>query len=103
MGMYDVDIDSYSGFSNDLNYRAKQALCDTWNRIAGDMLVDEHGQPDETASMTKEEVLEVVLDADHMADSDADAARYIIWLKRFHTELFNTVVYNAFPYKTYGY
>ena len=103
MGMYDVEKDSYPEFSDDLNSRAKQAMQQTWDCIAGDMLVDEEGRPDESKTLTRDEVLEVVLDADRMADYDADAARYTIWLSRFHKEQYDRLVHSTFPYETFGY
>jgi hypothetical protein len=101
--MYDVEKDSYPGFSEQLDIRAKQALMSTWDRIACGMLVNEDGRPDERKSLTKEEELEVVLDADRMADHDPEAARYTIWLSRYHKERYDGVVHSAFPYETLGY
>lgn len=57
-----------------------------------DCLVNER-RPDVSMSMSRAEVLEL----------DLDAARYIIWLKRFHKSHFDYMTKKAFPYKTCGY
>jgi len=101
--MYDVDKDSYPGKSEELDQRAVYAMSTTWDRIADDCFFDDCGQSDESKTMRRSEVLELVLDADRMATEDADAARYTIWLSRFNKAHFDRVVKMAFPYKTYGY
>jgi hypothetical protein len=77
----------------------------TWDAIAGDCLVDDNGRADEHMSIPRSSVLELVLDADHMATygGDGDAAAYTIMVKHYHPTHWKRLLKLAFPYTKYGY
>jgi hypothetical protein len=102
--MYDVKEDSFPGVSKELDDRAGIAANRTWDSIGYDCLVNDMGEPDESAVMSREDVLEIVRDANHMETfgGDEEAARYFIWVSRFHPEHYKKVVKRFFPFERYG-
>jgi hypothetical protein len=73
-----------------------------WDEIAGDCLVDENGQPDESATLPRDQVVELVCDANRLEEA----------LRHKHPELATRInnLYNisdlvtpAFKHKIYGY
>ena len=81
--------------------RIMQAMNRVWVSIAPDCLVDEGGNPDESATMDAESVAEIVCDADRLTTlgNDEDAAKFyyaLDWNDR------KTIQQKAFPFRTYG-
>lgn len=97
MNMYDAKENDFT-ISPELDADASWAMEQCWHTIAPDCLAME-----EDGTMDRDGVLEVVLDADRLADYGMDAARYTIWVKNFHPKHWETLVNKTFPYKTFGY
>lgn len=75
----------------------------TWDVIGGDCLVDENGYPDESVTLKRETVCEIVSDADYMQThgdlSIEDMCRFyndLSWDER------RALMRKAFTYETYG-
>ena len=102
--MYDVEKDTFHGISEEMDKRACTAADITWQAIAPDLLVDDRGRYDESKSMRRSEVIEIVRDANHMETygEDFDAARYLIWVSRFHKTHYKELIKRIFPFKWYG-
>lgn len=82
--------------------RVISAAKDTWDVIGGDCLVNEDGEMDYSVTMTREEVCEVVADADHMVTNGGLSRED---MKRFYglpyKEMRKTMR-KAFTQDTYG-
>lgn len=103
--MYDVVEDSFQE-STDLMKRSVQAMRLTWDRIAPDCLVDNNGRTDESKVLSREDVIELVLDSNRMEDDyvdDFEAACYAIWAKRFNESHYIEITREAFCSESYGY
>jgi hypothetical protein len=103
--MYDVKEDSFPGVSEELDKRAGIAANRTWEAIGMDVLVNDEGKPDESAVMNREDVLEIVRDTNHMETfgEDDEAAKYFVWVSRFHPEHYKKLIKRVFPFERYGY
>lgn len=73
----------------------------TWEVIAMDILVDSHGNPDYSMNISREEVVEIVCDADHMLTFGQDREAYQVW-KSLSFEERHEIVASAFPSDCYG-
>ena len=102
--MYDVKPDTFPDISTEMDKRAISALNHTWDAIAYDILVDDNGKYDESKSIRRNEVVELVQDANHMETygGDFDAACYVIWLSRFKPTYYKRFIKQAFPFQWYG-
>jgi len=97
MGMYDVTAESFF-LSKEMDDRACAAMRCTWDAIAADVLELSDG------NMTRDEVLEMVLDADRMTmyGDDNKAAEYTFMVMRYYKTYWKTLGIQAFPYENYG-
>ena len=86
----------------EMKERMEQMASRTWDAIGGDMLVDEEGNMDESATMPKDHVIEVVCDADRMAMYGDDKEVYEVWkaLSSYDEKL--KAIEGAFTYEYYG-
>ena len=75
----------------------------TWNAIGADLLVDEDGNVDESKSIPKDEVMEVVADADRMEMYGDDKEAYEIWEKLGSYDEKLKAISGAFTFEHYGY
>lgn len=104
--MYDVQPYSFT-FDPVKDKSAASLMNDTWNYIAGDCFVGDDGEVDESMTMTREDVVELVMDADRMTHSyngDMEVAAYAVWAHRYHEDHFQQeIVKKAFPYETFCY
>jgi hypothetical protein len=102
--MYDVQENSFSGKSEEMDQRACRALNQTWEVIGYDLLVDDQGKPDYRKTMSRKEVAEIVQDASHMTTygGDFEAAHYTIWLSRYHKTHHAKLIKRAFPSGRFG-
>lgn len=75
----------------------------TWQVIGGDCLVNEDGEPDESVTMSRETVCEIVSDADYMLTHGGLSKED---MRRFYNELTweerRALMRKAFTYDTYG-
>jgi len=82
--------------------RVIRAAYRTWAAIGADCLIDEDGELDESATMSREEVIQMVTDADrikfHGGLSKADAEEFYKLSRKDR----NSLMKEAFPYKNYG-
>jgi len=83
--------------------RVIQAAIKTWDIIGDDCLVDEYGRPDESMTMKRDTVCEIVSDADYMQThgglSKEDMRSFyndLTWEER------RELMRKAFTYETYG-
>ena len=74
----------------------------TWDQIAGDCLVNEDGEPDESVTLPRADVMEITCDADHMEMYGRDKEAYEAWdaLPNYEAKL--EAISGAFTYETYG-
>lgn len=98
MGQYDVVKDSFKA-TDDMDARARKLMNRVWEVIASDCL--ELDSP-----MTRNDVVEVVLDADRLTSysqtfEESETARYIIWLSRFNKTRFSRLCKTTFDSKYY--
>lgn len=102
--MYAVSPDSFPNISEEMDQRACRAMIRTWDAIAFDVLVDDEGKYDESKSIRRRDVVELVLDANHMETfgEDFEAANYVIWLNRFKPTHYKKLIKQAFPFQWYG-
>lgn len=102
--MYDVQKDTFSNISVEMDKRAISALNRTWDAIAFDVLVDDEGRYDERKCLPRSHVVELVRDCGHMEayGDDFDAACYVIWLSRYHKTYYKNFIKEAFPFRLYG-
>ena len=73
----------------------------TWDAIGGDVLVDDNGNPDESMSLPKDHVIEIVMDADHMMYHGGDEEAYKVYEKLSYEDKM-TIMNEAFTYEYYG-
>ena len=78
----------------------KMALL-TWDQIGGDCLrgLEEVG---EQPIMSKDEVLEIVCDADHMKMYGLDSEAYEVWKNLPDYDAKLNAIKSAFPFERYG-
>jgi hypothetical protein len=105
--MYDVHGDDKKDLfevSDEMDERAKHAVNRTWDTIGSDCLVDDEGKQDESVSIKRNDMLELVMDANHMESygDDNEACAYIVWLKWNRPTYWKKFVKKAFPYERYG-
>jgi hypothetical protein len=105
--MYDVHGDKNKDLfelSDEMDERAKRAVNRTWDTIGGDCLVNDEGVPDESVSIPKSHMLELVMDANHMETygDDNEACAYVIWMKWQRPTHYKKFVKKAFPFAKYG-
>ena len=74
----------------------------TWDAIGADLLVDEDGNIDESASLPKDEVMEVVCDADRMEMYGDDKEAYETWKALPTYKDKQKAIDGAFPSEFYG-
>ena len=65
----------------EMKRRIEDMASRTWDAIGADLLVDEDGNIDESMSIPKDEVMEVVCDADRMKMYGDDIEAYEVWDK----------------------
>ena len=71
-----------------------------WDRIAGDVLVDDNGVHNESITKQKDEVVEITVDC-YVGMHPTESVLWSIWTSEdpnFKTDVIN----KAFPYETYG-
>lgn len=103
--MYDVKPDTFPDISEEMDRRACSALNRTWEAIAFDVLVDEEtGVYDESKTLRRSHVVELVQDCSHMEayGDDFEAAHYLIWTNRFKPTHYKRLIKRAFPFAIYG-
>jgi hypothetical protein len=105
--MYDVHGDQNKDLfelSKEMDDRAMYAVNRTWDTIGGDCLVNDMGEPDESVSIKRADMLELVMDANHMETygGDHEAAAYVIWMKCQRPAYYKKFIKKAFPYEKYG-
>ena len=102
--MYDVEENTFPGVSEELDKRAGMAANRTWDAIGGDCLVNDDGEYDESIVLKRSDVLELVRDANHMETygGDKEAARYFVWVSRYHPAYYKKLIKKVFPFERYG-
>jgi hypothetical protein len=104
--MYAVERDTFiKADTKKMDARAITAMQRTWDYVAEDCFVNDQGEFDESIKYRRSEVLELVLDADRMTsmpEADVEAARYAVWVHRYHPAHWSRLSKQAFPYSWYG-
>ncbi len=94
---------SFTSTSEEMDERLARLANDTWDIIGGDVLnaCEDCGQK---AIMSRNNVIEVVCDADHMQTNgnDPDAYAYYLYLRDKNPKHRNKVMKEAFPFARYG-
>ena len=87
--------------TDDMKQRIAYALMRTWQAIGADCLVNEDGQPDESITLPRDHVIELVVDADrlHEYGQDKEAATAYYDLPQDERDEIDRL---AFPFETYG-
>ena len=86
----------------DMKKRMERMARRTWDQIAGDCLVNEDGIPDESISMPRDDVMEIVCDADHMSMYGNDKEAYEAWKALPSYDEKREAIGGAFTYESYG-
>lgn len=88
--------------NEDMKRRIERMASRTWDAIGDDCLVNEDGMPDESVTLPRDHVIEIVCDADYMSMYGHDEEAYKTWkaLPSYEEKL--AVIRGAFPCKTYG-
>lgn len=96
---------TFTGKSEEMDKRLMRMASCTWDTIGGDCLVNDMGEPDESVSLPRSHVIEIVGDADYMLmhGSDPEAYAYYIYLRESNQiKHRDKIMKQAFPYKRYG-
>jgi len=75
----------------------------TWNIIGADALINADGEFDESATITRDEVIEIVGDADRMLYYGGDKEAYEEYLKIDGWDAKCEILKEVFKFDTYGY
>lgn len=106
--MYDVKAEDFEP-EDTMDDLAVRAMDNCWQQIAGDCLVDDEGNADESMTLSRADVLDLILDGDRLAyvnggtDEDINIAGYVIAMKWYYPEHWWKLSRKAFPYDDYGY
>jgi hypothetical protein len=95
----------FTGKDEKMDKRLMQAACRTWDVIGGDCLVNNMGEPDESMTLPRSHVIEIVGDADYMLmyGDDNEAYAYFIYLRESNQSKHrDKIMKQAFPCKRYG-
>lgn len=87
--------------TSSLRNRICYAMMKTWQSIGADCLVNERGEPDESVTLSREEVIELVTDADRLVTygGDDEAAKAYYNLDDKDKDELSKL---AFPFAQYG-
>lgn len=75
----------------------------TWSAIGADALINEDGEFDESVTLTRDEVIEIVGDADRMLYYGGDKEAYEEYLKIDGWDAKCEILEGAFKFEVYGY
>jgi len=100
ISMYDVKQDSFT-IDEALATNAVISMRMCWDSISSDCFIDENGEPDESITLTRDEVLELVFDAGRLEDYGMNEARYLVWAKWYNINHFELLAKRAFPATKY--
>ncbi len=86
-------------FQEKITISANQA----WNTMYPDLLVDEDGNRDESATLTQEEVIEMVCDCEHMEAHGELTREEMKFFYSLPNEMKNRIMKTALPNEIYCY
>lgn len=92
--MYDVKKDTFK-ICPEMESMAADSIIRTWNNIAGDCF-------ECSDTLSRAEVIELVMDANRLEDNGMEAAAYAIWAKWFSPTSWKRIIKMSLPYKSYG-
>lgn len=85
-----------------MEIRIENMASRTWDAIGYDCLVNDMGEPDESVTMSRDEVMEIVADAGHMKMYGNDKEAWEAWQKLPSYEKKLEAISGAFLYEIYG-
>jgi len=88
--------------SETMQQRIIAAALRTWNAIGADCLVNEDGQPDQSVTLSKEEVIELVVDAGRMLTYGGDMEAAEVFYIQLTSHERDQIMTAAFPHEHYG-
>jgi hypothetical protein len=88
--------------SVEMQERIKRAALRVWDYIAADCLVNEEGEPDESVHMHRDQVVELVIDADRLRMYGGDEEAAEVFYNKMGREARWNLMRSAFNYETYG-